>query len=44
MKLVCIYECLSNNRLYLNIEKNNVILFQISRIKHKLNIQINDYI
>ena len=34
----------SNNILQLNIDKTNFILFHRSRIKHKLNIKINDLI
>ena len=42
--LVYIHEWLNNNILQLNIDKTNFILFHRSRIKHKLNIKINDLI
>ena len=42
--LVYIHEWLNNNRLQINIDKTNFILLHRSRIKHKLNIQINDLI
>ena len=42
--LVYIHQWLNNNRVQLNIDKTNFILFHRSRIKHKLNIKINDLI
>ena len=40
--LVLIYDWLCGNKLVLNIDKTKLILFHRTRVKHKLNIKINN--
>ena len=40
--LVLIFDWLCGNKLVLNIDKTKLILFHLTRVKHKLNIKINN--
>ena len=40
--LVLIYDWLCGNKLVLNIDKTQLIVFHRTRVKHKLNIKINN--
>ena len=42
--MVLIYNWICGNKLVLNIDKTTLILFHRTRVKHKLNIKINNIV